>query len=409
MPFAFRRKPLDRLVRVACIVLTGAALSSCATGPEGVLAPVAADAQGPAASTVSMLVATSREPSGDPGTLFTGERSAKLTLTEISISIPPDRAPGTVQWPERLPPDPASDFAVLHARNIDREQAHDWLLARGSRHVLLFVHGFNNRYEDAVFRFAQFAHDSGADVVPILFTWPSRASIFGYNYDKESTNFSRTALETALRTLLESRDVDEVTILAHSMGTWLAMESLRQMAIRDGRVLPKIDNVILAAPDLDVDVFARQWAELGPDKPEFTIFVSQDDRALAMSRLISGGVQRVGAINPAAEPYRTQLETVGITAIDLTRIEAGDSLHHGKFAESPEIVQLIGSRLLTGQTLTDSSVSLGEGLGAVIAGTAGAVGRVAVAPITVVGAGPRGTHTADIGEFLETGAAESVP
>ena len=78
--------------------------------------------------------------------------------------------------------------------------------------------------------------------------------------------------------------------MAHSMGTWLAMESLRQMAIRDGRVQPKIKNVILASPDIDVDVFARQWTELGDKRPKFTIFVSQDDRALQVSRLISGDV-----------------------------------------------------------------------------------------------------------------------
>jgi esterase/lipase superfamily enzyme len=96
--------------------------------------------------------------------------------------------------------------------------------------------------------------------------------------------------------------------MAHSMGTWLAMESLRQMAIRDGRVAPKIDNVILASPDIDVDVFARQWTEMGEHRPKFTIFVSQDDRALAASRFISGDVQRLGQINPAEEPYRSKLE-----------------------------------------------------------------------------------------------------
>ena len=46
--------------------------------------------------------------------------------------------------------------------------------------------------------------------------------------------------------------------MAHSMGTWLAVETLRQMAIRDGRVPVKIQQVILASPDLDVDVFGEE-------------------------------------------------------------------------------------------------------------------------------------------------------
>ncbi|WP_163413939.1 alpha/beta hydrolase, partial [Escherichia coli] len=76
----------------------------------------------------------------------------------------------------------------------------------------------------------------------------------------------------------------------------------------------------------------------------------------------------LGAINPADEPYRSKLEQAGITVIDLTKVKGGDSLNHGKFAESPQIVQLIGQRLVTGQTLTDSNVSLGQGVTAVIAG-----------------------------------------
>ncbi len=67
---------------------------------------------------------------------------------------------------------------------------------------------------------------SGAKVAPILFTWPSRASVFDYNYDKESTNYSRVAFEQTLRTLAKDPDVKDITVMAHSMGTWLAMESL---------------------------------------------------------------------------------------------------------------------------------------------------------------------------------------
>jgi esterase/lipase superfamily enzyme len=393
-------------VALVCALLCAMMLTACASRPEGVLAPVAVDKLAPPASTVTMLVATSRKPSGDPATLFTGERSPLLSLTDIEISIPPGRTPGTVQWPSKLPADPGRDFAVLRTGSLSVPEARNWLHAYNrDGHVLVFVHGFNNRYEDSVFRFGQIVHDSGAKVAPILFTWPSRASVFGYNYDKESTNFSRTALERTLQALVQDRSVKDVTVMAHSMGTWLAMESLRQMALRDGKVSPKIDNVILASPDLDVDVFARQWTELGDDRPKFTIFVSQDDRALAVSRFISGGVARVGQIDPSAEPYRTKLERAGIAVIDLTKVKTEDSLHHGKFAESPEIVQLIGTRLIGGQTLTDSNVSLGEGIGAVVAGTVGTVGQVAATtvstPITLVEGRKRLAASNEIGTILE--------
>ena len=396
--------PLPNM-RVLAAFLTALLLTACGHA-SGVMQPVALTASTPKTAEVDMLVATTRQPSGDPRTLFNGERSPKPYLTEVAVSIPPKRAAGTVQWPSRLPPNPATDFAVTRVNQIDTiSEGRAWFHQHvEGGHALVFIHGFNNKYEDSVFRLAQIVHDSGMQATPILFTWPSRASLFGYEYDKESTNYSRTALEQSLRILAADPEVKDITILAHSMGTWLAMESLRQMGIRDGHVLSKLHNVILASPDIDIQVFAKQYVEMGDPKPKFTIFVSQDDRALAASSLITGRVARLGGIDPSAEPYRSKLEAAGITAIDLTKVKTGDNLHHGKFAESPEIVQLIGQRLMTGQTLTDSNVTLGEGITAVVGGTVRTFGTVAAtavaAPATILENAPR-QKAADVGDTLE--------
>ncbi|AHK43287.1 putative lipoprotein [Ensifer adhaerens OV14] len=383
---------MPAMMTIILPVVLSLGLAGCGGKPKGVMTPVALTAQTPKTSQVDMLVATTRQPSGDPATLFSGERDVNTFMTDVSVSIPPDsvRKPGTVQWPRKLPPNPATDFAVTRVRELDTlADGKAWFRQHSvGGHTFVFVHGFNNRYEDSVFRLAQIIHDSGAQTTPILFTWPSRANVFEYNYDKESTNYSRTALEDTLRILADAPDVKDITILAHSVGTWLTMESLRQMGIRDGNVPSKIQNVILASPDIDLDVFAKQWVEMGKKKPKFTIFVSQDDRALALSSFISGDVSRLGAIDPSKEPYRTDLEKSGITAIDLTKVETDDGLHHGKFAESPEIVQLIGQRLIKGQTLTDSNISVGTGIAAVVAGTARGVGNVAAttlsAPVSII-------------------------
>jgi len=178
------------------LFIFGLALAGCAGHPKGVMAPVlVTGATG--GSSVEMLVVTSRVPSDDPATLFTGERSPRPFMNDITVSIPSDakRKSGTVQWPKKLPPNPETEFAVTRVNQLNSvEQGRTWFRqhAVGS-HALVFVHGFNNRYEDSVFRFAQIVHDSGAKVAPILFTWPSRASVFDYNYDKESTNYSRVS------------------------------------------------------------------------------------------------------------------------------------------------------------------------------------------------------------------------
>lgn len=368
-----------RLARTfVCLVLM-LGVAGCGGRPVGVLTP-SGSADG--ASKVDLLVATTRAPSDDPAILFTGERAQGLALTEIVVSIPPEqnRKVGQVQWPNRLPPDPSRDFSTVSVKPIEAgPQTQAWLkrhLPR-SRRVLIFVHGFNNRFEDAVYRYAQIVHDSHAEVAPVIFTWPSRASIFDYNYDKESTNYSRDALEELLQRAASNPAVGEITVMAHSMGSWLTVEALRQMAIRDGRVDAKITDVILASPDLDVDVFAKQMQAMGEKRPKFTLFVSRDDRALTVSRRISGNIDRLGQIDPTAEPYRSQLEQAGITVLDLTALKGGDKLNHGKFAESPEVVRFLGNRLIAGQTITDSDVGLGERVGAVALGTAQTVGSAA--------------------------------
>ncbi|MEK1861301.1 MAG: alpha/beta hydrolase [Rhizobium leguminosarum] len=381
-----------RAPRAALAGLLGATmvLAGCGGRPVGVMQ--AAGTVAPGTSKVDLLVATTRAADDNPAVLFSGERGTGLAVNAVDVSIPPEanRKVGQVQWPSRLPADPLRDFVTISVDPLDGERAGEtWLKTHmpKSRRVLVFVHGFNNRYEDAVYRFAQIVHDSHADVAPVVFTWPSRGSIFDYNYDKESTNYSRDALEELLTRTAANPAVSDVTIMAHSMGTWLTVEALRQMAIRNGHVAAKINNVILASPDLDVDVFGRQFASLGKERPHFTIFVSQDDRALALSRRISGNVDRLGQIDPSVEPYRSKLEAAGITVLDLTKLKGGDRLNHGKFAESPEVVKLIGDRLIAGQAITDSNVGLGEAVGAVAMGaaqTAGSAVSVAVStPIAI--------------------------
>ncbi|MBN9059893.1 MAG: alpha/beta hydrolase, partial [Rhizobiales bacterium] len=358
---------------VTSLVLVGL-LAGCGGRPKDVLLPVAVTAPIPGSSTVDMMVATTRQRSNVPGEIFTGERGRAIDFANMVVSIPPDnvRKKGDVQWPKKLPGDPTKDFVTLKAQDMNLKQARAWFNSRikatPKRQALVFIHGFNNRFEDAVYRFAQIVHDSGSDVVPILFTWPSRGSVLAYGYDRESNNYSRDALELLLKALADDPNVDEVSILAHSMGNWVTLEALRQMAIRDKRVAPKIRNVMLAAPDVDVDVFRRQMADIGPNGPQVTLFVSQDDRALKVSRRVWGNIERLGQINVAQEPFATEMQQDKITVIDLTKLRTDDRLNHAKFAASPEVVQLIGARLAEGQTMTDSKSAFGDRLVAVTTG-----------------------------------------
>lgn len=368
-------------------------VAGCAGRPTNFLIPTGQ--QAPGTSRVDILTATTRSPeAAQPGELYSGERAIGLHFADIAVSIPPAsvRKPGDVQWPESGPGNPLKEFTTISAERIDREQALDRFYARlrktPHRSVLLFVHGYNTRFEEAVYRFAQVSHDANAPAVPLLFTWPSRGRLLAYTYDRESANYSRDALEAVLQYLVKDKSVNEITVLAHSMGNWVTMEALRQMSIRDKGINPKIKTVMLAAPDIDVDVFRRQVASIGDKRPPFYLFVSQDDKALAISRRVWGNNARVGAVDPEQEPYRSMFAKERINVFDLTKEQSDDSLNHGKFANSRDVAKIIGGQLVRGQTLSDSRAGLGDTIGFVTTGAASAVGRAASiavsAPVAII-------------------------
>ena len=368
---------------VACAL--GGLLAACGGQTEGVLIPNAGRA--PGASTVDMLVATTRLPdTTTPGVMFGGARALDINFADIAVSIPPTHKAGDIEWPSSPPGDPAREFTTERADILSREAA----LARfdkrvrkaPSRRVLVFVHGFNTKFEDAVYRFAQIVHDSGVPAAPVLFTWPSQGRVFAYGYDRESSSYSRDGLEALLQSLIDDRNVGEIDVLAHSMGNVAALEALRQLAIRKGRISPKIQNVMLASPDVDFDIFRRQIGAMGPKKPAITLFVSRDDKALAVSRRVWGDKVRVGAIDPRAEPYRSVLEQDDIIVADLTNIKTDDGFDHSKFAESPLVVRAIGRRLAQGQPLEDGQTTLADKVGQLAVGTVSGVGSAAGAVVS---------------------------
>ena len=342
-----------------------------------------------------MLVATTRTKAESPAFLFGGGRALEASFADMVISIPPDanRKIGEVQWPLRPPGNPASDFVTLKSEILTKDQAKGALarlLGRSrEKEAFVFVHGFNNRYEDAVYRFAQILDHSeaDADVAPILFTWPSAGNVFAYNYDRDSANYSRDDLEKLLRHLQDDPQVKIISILAHSMGNWVTLEALRQMAIRDGRVAPKVKVIMLADADVDVDIAREQIATLGPEHPHIVLFVSENDRALAASAAI-WDAPRLGAIDPNVEPYKSMLEQEHLSVINMTDFPSHGFFNHGKFAKDPRVVELIGRKLAAGQVLTDRRVGLGARIGQVTSGAAGAVGHAAglaiSAPVSVV-------------------------
>jgi esterase/lipase superfamily enzyme len=232
-----------------------------------------------------------------------------------------------------------TDFVVRDGSYLDGERgfvktlnAQLAMRPPGRRKVLVFIHGYNTTFPEGLYRFPQIVDDANAPAVPVLFTWASRGHLTDYVYDSNSATAARDELEHTLRLVFAS-NADEINILAHSMGNWVTVEALRQIKISANKPpVGKLGAVVLAAPDIDIDVFKSEMRRFGKPRKPFFIIVSHDDKALRFSDFIAGGKERLGSYTNDAE-----LTALGAVVIDLTDVKANDPSNHAKFAQLAEI------------------------------------------------------------------------
>jgi esterase/lipase superfamily enzyme len=361
------------VLRVSGIACLCAMLVACAGGGQsGFLSPL--DETARPQRTRTILAVTTRSPADatEPGHMFSGSRDGTVRIVSLTMSMPPGRAPGSIPASTGKP-DPEKHIALVSRRDITLAEFNALTRSaafRGKR-ALVFTHGFNTKFDDAVVRFSQIVDDTGFDGLPILFSWPSRGSVTDYGYDKDSANFSRDAMFQLLTGLSRDRNISGVEIFAHSMGNWLTLETLRQIAIsRESQTLDRINRIVLAAPDVDMEVFRTQVAHLGSLRSRIVLYASNDDHALQLSRRLFGGSLRAGQ-NTNLDDFRR----LGITAHDLSGVEGGMGKNHGKAFGDPETISGIGKVLAEGSARR-SSDPVGHGLTELVHGVHSAVGAI---------------------------------
>jgi esterase/lipase superfamily enzyme len=363
MPRASRRPPArwQNIAGRLCFMLAGCALilvPGCASiGLSGVAEPAAEP------RSVSIFVDSTRKGEGGASSEAAVANGARFSLQ--MIGVPPGHEPGKVERAAFGSEDPQEHFTMRSRRGLDETAFFAELASHisgrigSNRDVLLYVHGFNTSYDEARFRLAQIVDDARFGGVALLYTWPAAGSLLDYGAAKENATIARDALSKLLHRLSELPDIGRVHILAHSMGAWLAMEALRENAISGSPDLSgKLGDVMLAAPDIDLNVFRQQLARLDPS--HVFVLVSSNDRALSLSRTLAGDRQRLGALDPNNPSDRTALEDLGVKAYDLSRESTG-LIGHGTYADAPQAVRTIAAQI-TEQRPQDANVQavLGE-------------------------------------------------
>lgn len=376
-------------IRLVIILLSALAVSGCISERRHEL--LAANPAAPPPSSVAakheIFVATTRDKDKDQAVVFGRLRSDKLAFGRVGVTVPKNHVTGSIERAEGgKPGDPAKDFTAVDLTLYDSEKAFTTAVAEDGERVLVFIHGYNTGFDDGVYRLTQIAHDTKYPGTPVLFSWASGARTRDYVYDKDSSTAARDDLEEVLVGLSKQRHIKSIDIIAHSMGNWLAMETLRQLAIAGNRDLNgKLGYVVLASPDIDVDIFKKQMIRYGkPDKP-FTVLLSSDDKALRISSFIAGKQSRVGDDANAAD-----LAELGVTVVDLSAIQSGDKLNHAKFADNPVLVQLLGERLRMPESLQPTPQQVNDRVNELAGGLGQAASIIVTTPLRIITLGAVG-------------------
>jgi len=288
-----------------------------------------------------IYVATSRSRLGGKALDYGGDRASKLSYARFLMSVPPVHKPGKVEWPSGKP-DQAKDFVTVEAEEFDAEGMRAAINAQSAQknpeenEAVVFVHGYNTNFAESLYRLTQMVHDMKPPGIPVLYSWPSAGQTKAYVYDRDSTAIARDGLEKFLDQLAAS-NVSRIILVGHSMGGFLTVESLRQMAIKGNpQFRKKLAAVILISPDIDLEVFRAQVSRMQPLPDPFIIFGSKQDKALRLSARLTGKKQRLGSVAESDE-----FKALGVTLINVSDFKGGDSMEHMTTATSPAVISIL--------------------------------------------------------------------
>ena len=239
---------LAEVGRFAAVVALGLALAGCAAADmEAAANDVGSLSGGSAAAAskprpVQIFIASTRR--GEKGAAAQAASAVGVHYVLATLTIPPGHRTGSIEKPMWGAANARDHIVVAGERELDADEFRAELDSHISGRigvncdVLVYVHGFNVGFDEALDRAAQIVADSRFGGVAMLFTWPTKHELFGYVSDKDSAMASRDALQNLLQDVSATPGVGKVHVLAHSMGGWLAME--RSEERRVGKECPQL-------------------------------------------------------------------------------------------------------------------------------------------------------------------------
>ncbi len=275
--------------------------------------------------------------------------SYPLHLGVSEVSLPKNRKPGELPAP--------SIFKLEFSENADRHvtiqridrmspdeffSGIDGVLHRDdSESALVFIHGYNVAFDDAMRRTAQISADVKFEGASILYSWPSQGQTLSYATDESNVAWSITHLETFLLDLRQRTGVKKVHLVAHSMGNRALVGALERLALRFPDKQPMFGQVVMAAPDVDTDEFVKRYvSSVSNCATRATLYASSGDRALLASMKLHG-YRRLG-LTSSPQPTFAGIDVVDVSPIDTS------ILGHSYYGSHPLMLQELRELIYSG-------------------------------------------------------------
>lgn len=295
---------------------------------------------------------------------YSGDRGRKLLLGKAIVTVPLQHQVPNVErpWKIKIPyfnitvyeqaEDPKKHFTI---QDINRLTKADFLKLvrqrlgtsdRNKEQALVFIHGYNNTFDGALYRTAQVAYDLRFDGVPFMYSWPSGGGLSSYTYDRDSSRQAEPYLREFLQIVINETGAKSINIIAHSMGNLPLLHVLREIKLlAANKPDVRINQIILAAPDVDRDVFINLARTISGIGSGITLYASSSDKAMLASRTFGGGIPRAGDV-----PTNGPVIVAGIDTIDVTSVSTELlAINHSGYARSKALLNDIELLIRTGE------------------------------------------------------------
>ncbi|MHB8864075.1 MAG: alpha/beta hydrolase, partial [Pirellulaceae bacterium] len=268
-----------------------------------------------------------------------GNQRGELQVGTCRVSIPWTHEVGQVERPSLLRLEVRDDVrrhVVLHETNRQDEsefyhQLRARVLSARRPEVFVFIHGYNVTFEGAARRTAQIAFDVQFAGAPIFFSWPSQGGLLKYTVDENNVEWAVPHLKQFLLDVTHRSGAQSINLIAHSMGNRALTAALRELQLQLGAQSALFNQIILAAPDIDAEIFCRDLAPaLTKSARRVTLYASSKDQALIASKQVHGYAR-------AGDSGGDLIVIPGIETVDVSQLDSS-LLGHSYYGTSNPIL-----------------------------------------------------------------------